>query len=62
MSWDNKPKKLPGGQQDQEEGYQQPYWDQNSIFLLKIDPIPFLGLDLIDPQSSLSKLLYDFLS
>ena len=29
-----------------------PTWDQNSIFLLESDPIPFLGLDLIDPQSS----------
>ena len=29
-----------------------PTWDQNSLFLLKIDQIPFLGLDLIDPQSS----------
>ena len=31
-----------------------PTWIQNSIFLLniKIDPIPFLGLDLIDPRSS----------
>ena len=26
--------------------------DQNSIFFLKVDPIPFLGLDLIDPRSS----------
>ena len=26
--------------------------DQNSIFFLELDPIPFLGLDLIDPQSS----------
>ena len=23
--------------------------DQNSIFFLEVDPIPFLGLDLIDP-------------
>ena len=29
-----------------------PTWDQNSIFFLEIDPIPFLGLDLIDPRSS----------
>ena len=28
--------------------------DQNSIFFLVVDPIPFLGLDLIDPRSSLS--------
>ena len=28
------------------------YWDQNPIFLLEIGPIPFLGLDLIDHQSS----------
>ena len=28
------------------------YWEQNPIFLLEIGPIPFLGLDLIDPQSS----------
>ena len=26
--------------------------DQNSIFFLKVDQIPFLGLDLINPQSS----------
>ena len=26
--------------------------DQNSIFFLELDPIPFLGLDLIDPRSS----------
>ena len=26
--------------------------DQNSIFFLVVDPIPFLGLDLIDPRSS----------
>ena len=26
-----------------------PTWDQNSIFFLEVDPIPFLGLDLIDP-------------
>ena len=31
-----------------------PTWDQNSIVLLEIDPIPLLGLDLIDPRSSLS--------
>ena len=29
-----------------------PTWDQNSIFFLEVDPIPFLGLDLIDPRSS----------
>ena len=48
MSWDDPPhptsqKKLPGGQpdqghevvhHDQEEGYQQPNWDQISTFLL----------------------------
>ena len=28
--------------------------DQNSIFFLKVDPIPFLGLDLIDARSSCS--------
>ena len=28
--------------------------DQNSIFFLELDPIPFLGLDLIDPRSSLN--------
>ena len=27
-------------------------WDQNPIFLLEVIPIPFLGLDLIDPRSS----------
>ena len=27
--------------------------DQSSIFFLEVYPIPFLGLDLIDPQSSL---------
>ena len=40
---------------DQGEGYQQLknfYWDQNPMFLLEIGPIPFLGLDLIDPWSS----------
>ena len=26
---------------------------QNPIFLLELGPIPFLGLDLIDPWSSL---------
>ena len=26
--------------------------DQNSIFFLVVDPIPFPGLDLIDPRSS----------
>ena len=26
--------------------------DQNSIFFLEVDPIPFLVLDLIDPRSS----------
>ena len=26
--------------------------DQNSIFFLEVDPIPFLGLDLIDTRSS----------
>ena len=26
--------------------------NQNSIFFLEVDPIPFLGLDLIDPGSS----------
>ena len=31
--------------------------DQNSIFFLELDPIPFLELDLIDPRSS-PKLLY----
>ena len=30
--------------------------DQNSIFFLEVDPIPFLGLDLIDPQSSSNKI------
>ena len=29
-----------------------PTWYQNSIFFLELDPIPFLGLDLIDPRSS----------
>ena len=32
--------------------------DQNSIFFLKVDPIPFLGLDLIDPRSSLRPFFY----
>ena len=31
--------------------------DQNYIFFLEVDPIPFLGLDLIDPRSS-----YEYLS
>ena len=26
--------------------------DQSSIFFLEVYPIPFLGLDLIDPRSS----------
>ena len=26
--------------------------NQNSMFFLEVDPIPFLGLDLIDPWSS----------
>ena len=30
--------------------------DQNSIFFLEVDPIPFLGLDLIDPRSSVQIL------
>ena len=34
-----------------------PTLDQNSIFLLEVDPIPFLGLDLIDPRSS-SSIVY----
>ena len=25
-------------------------WDHNPIFLLELCPIPFLGLDLIDPR------------
>ena len=29
-----------------------PTWDQNSIVFVEIDPIPLLGLDLIDPRSS----------
>ena len=29
-----------------------PNWDQDPIFLLEIGSIPFVGLDLIDPQSS----------
>ena len=28
--------------------------DQSSIFFLEVYPIPFLGLDLIDPRSSLT--------
>ena len=56
---------MPWATRDQGEGYQQPQtfkvevakhlcpkWDQNPIFLLEIGPIPFLGLDLIDPWSS----------
>ena len=31
--------------------------DQNSIFFLEVDPIPFLGLDLIDPRSSSFSIL-----
>ena len=30
---------------------------KNSIFYLEVDPIPFLGLDLIDPRSSCVKLI-----
>ena len=33
--------------------------DQNSIFFLEVDPIPFLGLDLIDPWSSLTICMFD---
>ena len=32
--------------------------DQNSIFFLEVDPIQFLGLDLIDPRYSSSKTSY----
>ena len=39
-----------------------PTWDQNSIFLLEIDPIPFLGLDLIDPRSSFLVIVVSKLS
>ena len=41
-----------------------PTWDQNSIFFLEVDPIPFLGLDLIDPRSSYDTImiLSEFLS
>ena len=39
--------------------FQIPYWDQNSINLLVIGPIPFLGLDLIDPRSSYFYLYLD---
>ena len=28
--------------------------DQNSIFFFEVDLIPFFGLDLIDPRSSLT--------
>ena len=35
-----------------------PTWDQNSIFFLEVDLIPFLGLDLIDPRSSFDLLVY----
>ena len=35
--------------------------DQNSIFFLEVDPIPFLGLDLIDPRSSLLLLIKTYL-
>ena len=31
--------------------------DQNSIFFLEVDSIPFLGLDLIDPRSSIMYIL-----
>ena len=33
--------------------------DQNSIFFLELDPIPFLGLDLIDPRSSFINYIHD---
>ena len=33
--------------------------EQNSIFFLEVDLIPFLGLDLIDPQSSLDFVILD---
>ena len=29
-------------------------WGENPIFLLELNPMPFLGLDLINPQSSLA--------
>ena len=32
--------------------------DQSSIFFLEVYPIPFLGLDLIDPRSSLDYRQY----
>ena len=36
--------------------------DQNSKFFLELDPIPFLGLDLIDPRSSFISFESDFKS
>ena len=38
------------------------YWVQNPIFLLEIGPTPFLGLDLIDPWSSMKPFLGPFLN
>ena len=38
--------------------FQIPYWEQNSIILLVIGPISFLGLDLIDPRSSSDHSIY----
>ena len=34
-----------------------PNGDQDPIFLIEIGPIPFLGLDLIDPRSSPTYIL-----
>ena len=41
-----------------------PTWDENSIFLLEIYPILFLGLDLIDLRSSCNckDLVKDFVN
>ena len=59
MSWDdppNKANKLPGGQQDQ--GHEVVLQDQGEGYCLlgigmaQYLRIPFLGRDLIDPQSS----------
>ncbi len=37
-----------------------PTWDQTSIFFLETDPIPILGLDLIDPRSSYIDIYFKY--
>ena len=46
-------KTFRGGSNKVAQGLKAAFQFQNPIFLLVIVPIPFLGLDLIDPRSSL---------